>query len=161
MWSEKRLVEIENQLKQEGILRIDTDKKYAPNQVWEFLYDFLDDYNQNYHTYTSTGDFQCYSKKNRSMGDIYRICLNIFPDLTFKQLIKELHHPDWFNDFSFDSSNNNDYIVTLKCPDIKKTVFNLKRHFNFDCRGRKNFDKTDWQDEFGFINDDILQILKS
>lgn len=79
----------------------------------EFIKTFFNRYNLTYFTYESSTDkLVCKRHRRRSVGDIYLICKNYFPDTNLDEVIKCLIR-----------LVNSNTLAVSKCSDIKKYVF--------------------------------------
>lgn len=131
----QKLEEIETKLLSEGLLHlIDeyTGKKYKCRckTLKSFISSFFNYLNYYYVTYRDT-EYYCDSDRNRSLGDVFRICKYYFPDCTLKEVTETV----W-----------NSNINTLYCNDI------LKRVYFSNARGTTNLIlNTDTRDEFGIL----------
>lgn len=159
MWTDEKLVKLENRLKQEGLLYILTYGINSFSNLHDFLYQFFNDFNRNSPTYfdDTLTKIQTIEKKHRSLGEIYRIALNYFPELKIKDLIKELHDPSWFIGFGVYASPKNGNIITLLCLDIRRQIFELYEHCGYGIHSRP----ASITDELGFYQKDIEEIINS
>src|SRR5690606_16111820 len=119
----------------EEVLPIDTDPE-------SFLINFLSYNNINYPTLFLDGTVQCDEDRNRSLGDIYRLILNYFPDISLIETAEIL----------YDLVNNNvEGIRMLYCQNIKKRVYNHKskkqNHWTFTHLGN------DWSANISTIDE--------
>lgn len=56
----------------------------------EFIFYFLTNYNLNYNTLSvENGNVQCYNDRHRSLGDIYAVCKHYYPSCTMEE-VKEI-----------------------------------------------------------------------
>lgn len=86
-----------------------------------FLRSFFTKYNIEYNTVNLDNSLQCHVNRRRSLGDIYLITKYYFPNITLKELIKELL---WIQ--------KNFGINSQYCSDVRKHVFysNSKSDYN-------------------------------
>lgn len=112
------------------------DFKEFSNNLKTFLIFFFIKFNNHHSTYTIKDNkisITCDSKKNRSFGDIYKICKNFSKDVTVIQLRETLAE-----------LINEGYISSFSCGDIHRRVF-----FVSYVKGDGNYFNTQY-DEFGF-----------
>jgi len=87
--------------------------------LYGFLLKFFKEYNDVYKTYNKSNKIVCNTGKRRSLGDLYLICKNYFPNCTTYQVFKELI-----------KLSNNNKISYSRCSTINKYVFyeNIYNH---------------------------------
>lgn len=112
--SDKRLKQVEKELLQSSLLKLEgLDKNRVVKKKPEIGIRFI--INQMHHKptlYACNGQFQCYSGKRRSQGDIFKIMKYYYPNITLKEVRQLL-----FENIS-DFGLNTDY-----CGTIHKRVF--------------------------------------
>lgn len=84
--------------------------------IEEFLIKFFNVYNRSYSTYRSgTDELICRNYRRRSVGDLYLICKNYFPDTNLDEVL-----------ISLIKLVKSDKLAVSKCSEIKKYVFVTK-----------------------------------
>lgn len=79
-----------------------------------FLKTFFNLYNNKHITLASEDKVYCYPGKNRSLGDIYKICLHYFPNISLEEVMKEL---------AYLVKDELTTVGVIYCPHINKRVF--------------------------------------
>lgn len=145
--------EIETSLLKEDPLFIKNYENEFPD-FKNFIANLIFILNTHY-TLDHLNNVYCNPNKLRSLGDLFLITKQYFPEITLKEVMKEL------------AFNVVEKIYTvIWCPDIKKRVF-FKTCM---LQGSFDTDKTiyygnyqgvqDGSDEYGFFGDDYLNLLK-
>lgn len=136
------------------------------NNVKDFIISFFKDYNNLFYTYQNDLLY-CWSGKKRSIGDLYRICLVLFPDVKLLEVLEILYN---------ECENKENNLCTLICPTIYKRVYFISTIFsniqsddlteNY-VDSKSNFAKPfyysgtkSWQDKVGYAVDEFdLKII--
>jgi hypothetical protein len=106
--------------------------KNVEQSLESFLTNFLRVYNKKYITTYINGHVQCNSGKRRSLGDIYMICKNYYPECTLHEVIGLLYVvlPAQMKDLG-----------VIRCETIEKKVWYIY--------GSSRFDSKEIDDEWG------------
>lgn len=99
--------------KQEGVLRFDAFINIEGLSLEEFLSNLVVDYARLYNTLDTDDNIQCDYNRNRSLGDIYRITLSYFPEVSLVEVIQAL----------ITLVNQEDEVMSMRCGDISKRVY--------------------------------------
>lgn len=151
----KRIKEVKAIIQEHGNKLLLADKKYLLQSISDgsvyilpkhhtlrhFIFDFLYNLNYQYNTYDLNYNFICYTRKRRSLGDIFLICKNYYPECTIEEvltiLIKLLHEKDLYASY---------------CNTINKYVFHTdSNHWNRN-------DKTEYHKDLKF--NELIEIYK-
>lgn len=122
----KSLKEYENSLNEKNtyyLTSITGSQKFdcivLESNIDEFLIKFFNNFNNTYRTHeTNTNKYICGISRRRSIGDLYLICKNYFPDTNLDDVI-----------ISLIKLVNSDKLGISKCSDIKKYVFVKKNDY--------------------------------
>lgn len=115
------------------------EKEYMIPDLKDFIKVVLYESPSTY--YVSNGKLQCYSESSRSLGDLYRLRINYYPETKLK-------------DFALTLWNMN--IMTNFCYEVKKRVYDLSSQFRFYSKGVTGINNL--RDEYfpGIISNDYF-----
>lgn len=94
---------------------------YKPNNFKELYIKFLGDHNNNDTYFPNSNKLHCENNRNRSVDDLITITKYYFPDMTVKQILKEIDN-NLSTQIRFDTSYNK-YIYISYCGNIRKNNF--------------------------------------
>jgi hypothetical protein len=130
IYENKKIIKlIEDSVKNKRLLEFDTNFKFK--SMGEFFA-----FNNIYDTSVASSQYtnkQCFKKKRRSLGDIYRIYKYYYPQITIKEIIEKLQ-------LEIDQNK----LSVSYCNDIKKCVFTINSRF-VDLKCKTEYKDYTWE----------------